>query len=266
MTGATRWNDLAPRLTSALVMLGVGGVALALGGLWLRGLLALVCGAMIWEVIGLFAPHEGRRALALAAATAVAFFVATWLPISAAAIVMLLAIVLNYKCLPVKGGLLPAYGALVSAGAMGVFGLYIQSGLSAVIWLISLVIITDLAGYFAGRLLGGPKFWAAISPNKTWAGFAGAAIAAGLAGYGAAVILAKDSVLLLIVFSAILGGLSQLGDLLESWVKRRFHKKDTSGLIPGHGGLFDRADGLIAVAIAVWLIELWINESVLKWL
>lgn len=74
MTGATRWNDLAPRLTSALVMLGVGGVALALGGLWLRGLLALVCGAMIWEVIGLFAPHEGRRALALAAATAVAFF------------------------------------------------------------------------------------------------------------------------------------------------------------------------------------------------
>ena len=52
MTGATRWNDLAPRLTSALVMLGVGGVALALGGLWLRGLLALVCGAMIWEVIG----------------------------------------------------------------------------------------------------------------------------------------------------------------------------------------------------------------------
>ena len=163
MTGATRWNDLAPRLTSALVMLGVGGVALALGGLWLRGLLALVCGAMIWEVIGLFAPHEGRRALAFAAATAVAFFVATWLPISAAAIVMLLAIVLIYKCLPVKGGLLPAYGALVSAGAMGVFGLYIQSGLSAVIWLISLVIITDLAGYFAGRLLGGPKFWAAIS-------------------------------------------------------------------------------------------------------
>jgi phosphatidate cytidylyltransferase len=141
-----------------------------------------------------------------------------------------------------------------------------DNGLENVVWLFALVWGADTGAYFLGRAIGGPKLAPKISPNKTWAGFAGAAIAAGLAGYGAAVILAKDSVLLLIVFSAILGGLSQLGDLLESWVKRRFHKKDTSGLIPGHGGLFDRADGLIAVAIAVWLIELWINESVLKWL
>ncbi|MAC02881.1 MAG: hypothetical protein CMG97_14900, partial [Marinovum sp.] len=63
MTGVARWNDLAPRLISAVVMLGVGGAALALGGFWLRALLALVCGAMIWEVICLFAPQEGKRAL-----------------------------------------------------------------------------------------------------------------------------------------------------------------------------------------------------------
>ena len=75
MTGVARWNDLAPRLISAVVMLGVGGAALALGGFWLRALLALVCGAMIWEVICLFAPQEGKRALGFAVATAMAFLV-----------------------------------------------------------------------------------------------------------------------------------------------------------------------------------------------
>jgi len=170
MTGAARWNDLAPRLISAVVMLFVGGAALALGGFWLRALLALVYGAMIWEAICLFAPHEGKRALRFAGATAMAFFGATWLPVSGAAFVMLAAVILIYKRLPVKDLLFPTYIALVSAGAMGVSGLYIQSGLTPVIWLISLVIITDLAGYFAGRLLGGPKLWASISPNKTWSG------------------------------------------------------------------------------------------------
>ncbi|HBR64001.1 MAG TPA: phosphatidate cytidylyltransferase [Rhodobacteraceae bacterium] len=261
MTGATRWNDLAPRLTSALVMLGVGGVALALGGLWLRGLLALVCGAMIWEVIGLFAPHEGRRALALAAATAVAFFVATWLPISAAAIVMLLAIVLIYKCLPVKGGLLPAYGALVSAGAMGVFGLYIQSGLSAVIWLISLVIITDLAGYFAGRLLGGPKFWAAISPNKTWSGTVAGWLGAGCVG-GIFVWQLEGVHWGIIPLSIVLSIVSQFGDIFESHLKRRAGVKDSSSLIPGHGGFLDRFDGMIAAAAVTFAVQIFLFPSI----
>ena len=112
MTGVARWNDLAPRLISAVVMLGVGGAALALGGFWLRALLALVCGAMIWEVICLFAPDEGKRALRFAGATAMAFFGATWLPVSGAAFVMLAAVILIYKRLPVKGLLFPTYSAL----------------------------------------------------------------------------------------------------------------------------------------------------------
>ena len=261
MTGVARWNDLAPRLLSAVVMLGVGGAALALGGFWLRALLALVCGAMIWEVICLFAPHEGKRGLGFSAATAVAFFGATWLPVSVAAFVMLAAVILIYKRLYVKGLLFPAYSALVSAGAMGVSGLYIQSGLTPVIWLISLVIVTDVAGYFAGRLLGGPKFWASISPNKTWSGTIAGWVAAGCV--GGIFVLQLDGVHWgFIPLSVLLSIVSQFGDIFESHLKRQAGVKDSSSLIPGHGGFLDRFDGMIAAAAVIFALQMFLSPSI----
>ena len=261
MNGAARWNDLAPRLTSAMVMLAVGGGALALGGLWLRVLLALVCGAMIWELIGLFAPQQGRRALWLATGTATAFFVATWLPVGAAGLIMLGTVGALYKRLPVRDAIFPAYCALVSAGAMGIFVLYIKAGLSPVIWLISLVIITDLAGYFAGRLLGGPKFWASISPNKTWSGTVAGWFAAGCVG-GVFVIQLEGVHWVIIPLSILLAAVSQFGDIFESHLKRRAGVKDSSALIPGHGGFLDRFDGMIAAAAAIFLVQMVFSPSV----
>ena len=122
------------------------------------------------------------------------------------------------------------------------------SGFAALMLVLLVVWVTDIGGYFAGRGLGGPKLWPRVSPKKTWAGAIGGfaaslAIAAGAAALGAG----KTGPLLLL--GAALSVASQLGDLFESAVKRRFGVKDSSHIIPGHGGLLDRLDGFVAAVV-----------------
>jgi phosphatidate cytidylyltransferase len=121
-------------------------------------------------------------------------------------------------------------------------------GLAALILILLVVWVTDIGGYFAGRGLGGPKLWPRISPRKTWAGaIGGFAASLVVAGGFAASGLGKTGPMLLM--GAVLSIGSQLGDLLESAVKRRFGVKDSSHIIPGHGGLMDRLDGFVAAVI-----------------
>ena len=141
-----------------------------------------------------------------------------------------------------------------------------EMGLATTLWLFTLVWAADTGAYLAGRAIGGPKLAPTISPNKTWAGFFGALISAAAVGWATGALLEKTTIWPLLAFSAGLGAVSQCGDLLESFVKRRFHKKDTSGLIPGHGGLFDRADGLLAAAIVAWVSDTQTDGSILAWL
>jgi phosphatidate cytidylyltransferase len=121
-------------------------------------------------------------------------------------------------------------------------------GFEALVLILLVVWVTDIGGYFAGRGIGGPKLWPRVSPKKTWAGAVGGfaaslAIAAGFA----ALSLGKTGSLL--VLGAVLSIASQLGDLFESAVKRRFGVKDSSNIIPGHGGLLDRLDGFVAAVV-----------------
>jgi phosphatidate cytidylyltransferase len=126
-------------------------------------------------------------------------------------------------------------------------------GFAALMFVMLVVWVTDIGGYFAGRSIGGPKLWPRVSPRKTWAGaiggsVAGLGVAAGFAGLS----LGKTAPLLLL--GGILSIASQLGDLFESAVKRRFSVKDSSHIIPGHGGLMDRLDGFVAaIALAAIL-------------
>jgi phosphatidate cytidylyltransferase len=127
------------------------------------------------------------------------------------------------------------------------------AGFVALIMVLLIVWVTDIGGYFAGRGLGGPKLWPRVSPKKTWAGAIGGfvaslAIAAAFAGFG----FGKMGPLLLL--GAVLSVASQLGDLFESAVKRRFGVKDSSQIIPGHGGLLDRLDGFVAAIVLAALI------------
>jgi phosphatidate cytidylyltransferase len=121
-------------------------------------------------------------------------------------------------------------------------------GFSALMLVLLVVWATDIGGYFAGRLIGGPKLWPQVSPKKTWAGaIGGFAASLGVAAGFAAFDLGK--ILPMLLLGAVLSIASQLGDLFESAVKRRFGVKDSSRIIPGHGGLMDRLDGFVAAIL-----------------
>jgi phosphatidate cytidylyltransferase len=122
-----------------------------------------------------------------------------------------------------------------------------------VLGLIGIVIATDVGAYFAGRTIGGPKIAPAVSPSKTWAGLAGGMIAASLFTSFLALWLSSlfsmKEVILSVVFGAALAVVAQIGDFFESWMKRKALVKDSGTIIPGHGGVLDRIDGLIPVVI-----------------
>lgn len=139
-------------------------------------------------------------------------------------------------------------------------------GRDTVLWVFALVWASDIGGYVFGRLIGGRKLAPRLSPNKTWAGFFGATACAGAVGAATAALVEIGSVWALVALSAVMGGATQLGDLFESWVKRRFGVKDTSRLIPGHGGLLDRVDGLLAASTLTALIAVVGNGSIFGWI
>jgi phosphatidate cytidylyltransferase len=127
-------------------------------------------------------------------------------------------------------------------------------GFYAILYLFLVVWSADTGAFFTGRLMGGPKLAPSISPNKTWSGLIGGAIAAGCVGSLFALWLECTSVLILTALSVALAIVSQGGDLGESFIKRAFGVKHSSGLIPGHGGVLDRLDGLVFAAIGAGLV------------
>ena len=131
---------------------------------------------------------------------------------------------------------------------------YSTGGREALLWLLMLVWATDIAAYAAGRTIGGPRLARRISPGKTWAGLIGGVAAAGLASALLASPLGYGSPAGLAMLALALAVVAQAGDLVESWVKRRFGAKDSGSLIPGHGGVLDRLDGVLAAAPVLALI------------
>lgn len=137
---------------------------------------------------------------------------------------------------------------------------------SAVVWWLLLVVwATDIGAYAFGRLIGGPLLLPVVSPKKTWAGLLGGMICASLAGFAVARMFDLADGGVVAVVSAIGAVVAQVGDLFESWVKRRWGVKDSSGIIPGHGGVLDRVDGLLAAALAVAVLTLVSGRPVLVW-
>ncbi|MBC7831717.1 MAG: phosphatidate cytidylyltransferase [Hyphomicrobium sp.] len=132
-------------------------------------------------------------------------------------------------------------------------------GFTAVLFVFAVVWASDTAAYAAGRSIGGPKLWPRVSPNKTWAGLAGALTAGAVAAAVFAVLEPEVGPLRLILLGVALALVAQAGDLAESALKRLFNLKDASDLIPGHGGFMDRMDSIVAAAVAAALLALAID-------
>lgn len=255
MTSAT-FADLRPRLISALVMAAVGATALWAGGYVFAALVLVVTGLMAWELHRLTLPETPfgqAEAHGVIAAILVAVFSYTWggwVSISA----LVLAAILMALRIP-EGGrirrdrrIFGGYLAMILLAGHGLIELRDTLGALWVLWLVAVVIASDVAGYFAGRLIGGPKFWPAVSPKKTWSGTVAGWVLAGVVGWFFARTLGA-SLQGLVVISMVLAFAGQMGDIVESAMKRRKGVKDSSALIPGHGGVLDRFDALIAVVV-----------------
>jgi phosphatidate cytidylyltransferase len=135
------------------------------------------------------------------------------------------------------------------------------AGLIAMLFIFAIVWATDVAAYFTGRHFGGPKLAPRISPSKTWSGAIGGTIAGIVAGTAVSFLADAGSSFWIPLVALVLSIVSQIGDLFESWVKRRFGAKDSSHLIPGHGGVMDRVDGLVFAAFAAYLIVALVPAS-----
>jgi phosphatidate cytidylyltransferase len=246
---AGKWDDLAPRLFSAVAMVGIGALGVWLGGLWFHGLIAIVVGLMVWELVTMLDSARSKSPLILAGVAALVSMVAVEIPPAFALPLLLIPSMLGLGRME-KGGLTYAvFTAFILLAGYGLMTLRDDFGLTWMVWLLLVVVVTDIAGYFAGRLIGGPKLWPRVSPKKTWsgtvAGWAGSALVA------AFFVSATRAGIGLIGISIAVSMASQIGDIAESAIKRRAGVKDSSHLIPGHGGLLDRFDGMLGAALFI---------------
>ncbi|RKF22053.1 phosphatidate cytidylyltransferase [Altericroceibacterium spongiae] len=225
-----RTSDLPKRVASAIVMLAIAAGAVAAGGWWLKGFIGIVAVIGFGEFVRLIIKATDNIPYRLAAILAATFYIG-------------IAAILLMNMAP-----------------------FIQ------IVTVVTVILTDTGAYFTGRALGGPKIAPRISPSKTWSGLFGGMIAAGiwlmivvgfiglaLRGLASSTDTTPEGKTLLfaLAIGAMLAIAAQAGDFLESWLKRKAGVKDSSNLIPGHGGVLDRVDGLLPVAIIVGLLTGW---------
>ena len=258
-SGRRCFADLLPRVLSAIVLMAAALVSVWQGGfvfdlIWLGAALAVGCE---WQNL-IAAPNRRVRFFLVALGLVVSAYFAgkAWFG-TACSLLGGCGFALALAAGPGRriwafGGIVYAGLLLVSAGALHGSAEY---GARSIVWLFATVWGTDVFAYFGGRLIGGAKLWPKISPSKTWSGtltgvFAGAFLGTAIGAYGL-----SDPLRAMPLFALGLAAaaVSQGGDVFESWVKRRFGTKESSGLIPGHGGFMDRLDGFIAAAAFVTL-------------
>ncbi len=244
-------HNLLLRIVAALVLAPLA-IATAYAGGWLwAGLVTLTSVGLYLEWLMVV---NAAREIRVTASGSVALAIAGWYLAAGHLQVALAVLALGLVAVALLSGERRRWttAGFLYAAAAEIASILVRrdepDGLIALIFVLLVVWGTDIGGYFAGRGIGGPKLWPRVSPKKTWAGAIGGfavslAIAFGFAAFGV------GQALPLLVLAAVLSIASQLGDLLKSAVKRRFGVKDSSHIIPGHGGLLDRLDGYVAAIV-----------------
>ncbi len=245
-------RNLSLRVASTLVLAPLVIGAVALGGGWFVAgtAVAVFVGIAEWMAVGGGRPAT-RAAIAATLPVAAAMTALLLWGLGAAATILALATLAAFAWARAtgRGG---AWGGLPYLGIPALALVWLReaeaAGFEHVLWLFLVVWATDIGGYVVGRLIGGPRLAPAISPKKTWSGAIGGLAAATATGFGVALWLGFDAPALALIGAAVLSVVAQCGDLAESAWKRRHGTKDSGTLIPGHGGLLDRLDGLLAAA------------------
>ena len=237
--GAAKKSDLGIRALSAVIMLLIFVAALLTGGGVWRGLVYLVGAVCFGELVRLVLLATRNWGIGAAAIMAGALYIGG--P--------------TFQLSVLPSGIIDERGRTID-----LISPVSTVGVLLVISLIGVVIATDVGAYFAGRTFGGPKIAPRISPSKTWSGLLGGMLAAALWGLLVAYLWLgivgpsssssdRSNFLFAAIAGALLAIIAQAGDFFESWLKRRAGVKDSSRLIPGHGGVFDRIDGLLPVVL-----------------
>ncbi|MBM9595640.1 phosphatidate cytidylyltransferase [Roseitranquillus sediminis] len=247
-----RWEDLNTRLATSAVIAVFGLLAVWIGGWIFVALVAVVCAVLTWELVQMLKAGS-RMALPLAGLAAGVILLGEFLPPGFALPFLLAPAMVGIGQLERNRTVFAVFTTLILVAGYGLLVLRTGFGFYWMLWLVSVVIVTDVGGYFAGRWLGGPKFWPRVSPKKTWSGTVAGWIAAAIVGAVFVAIFGGSTQL--IGVSIAISMASQLGDIAESAVKRRMGVKDSSTLLPGHGGLFDRFDGMLGASIFFLLVE-----------
>ncbi len=248
-------TELQTRSLSGVVMIAVALAALWLGGFAFWSLCAVLAVLMMteWAQMAQASLWQIAFGAILSAALMLYGSMLVAAPVAPALIstieltgfAAILLAVLSFRA-RLGAGLLYA---VLPAAALVFIRAQPEQGLMLALWTRVIVWATDIGAYIAGRAIGGPKLAPKISPNKTWAGLFGGMVAAAI--FGAGIAYAAQLPMLCWVGGAPLAVAAQMGDLFESWLKRRSGVKDSGKLLPGHGGVLDRLDGVVPVAILV---------------
>ena len=252
-----QWSDLNARMGAGAAMVVIGLAGIWLGGHVFHVLVALICGLMVWELVGMLRPGAAWDQLQLGALTGVCVLLASYLPVGFALPLLLAPALIGFGKLEENRTIYMSFTVMILLAGFGMMQVRDDLGFGWMLWLVLVVVATDVVGYFAGRMIGGPKFWPTVSPKKTWAGTATGWIAAGIVGLLFAMYFGVG--LQLIGISIAVSMASQMGDIAESGMKRKMGVKDSSHLIPGHGGLMDRFDGMLGAALFLLVIGQFIG-------
>jgi phosphatidate cytidylyltransferase len=257
-------SNLKLRIVSGAV-LATAAFAVAYAGIWPFSLFVLACALVLcWEW-----GHLVRRGASFdlgffvhAAAVTAAILLSAAGYVALAPAALAIAAIILLPLYAGRGARLSALGVFY-VGLPTVALLWIRSdepyGFTALLFVLAIVWASDIAAYAAGRSIGGPKLAPRVSPNKTWAGLIGALLAGAATAAFFAWLEPEAQVTRLVIIGVALASIAQVGDLVESALKRAFGLKDASDLIPGHGGFMDRMDGLIAAAVMAAVLALAVN-------
>ena len=262
-----RYSNLQLRVMSGVVLAAAVLALTWLGGLWFTALAVVIGAGSLYEWLRISSmtatgmPGAAINAVVVIGLVMVFAGIDPWLVVAlavAGAVVLASGFASDERPRWVVAG--AVWHPLVPAAALANLRADTMAGLWAILFLFAVVWATDIAAYFTGRAIGGPKLAPKISPGKTWSGAIGGTVAGIACGLAVAIAAGASNLALIALIALAMSVAGQIGDLFESALKRRYSVKDSSNLIPGHGGVLDRVDGLVIAAIVLWALA-WLASG-----